>query len=97
MEERQYDLIFICRPDTPEADIDKVIATLENTAAEKGAKIEKVDKWGRKRMAYRVQKLREGYLCVHGPKDDPRRSGEGTGAPAESGRSGDQVPDRAIG
>ena len=37
MEERLYDLIFICRPDTPEADIDKVIATLEHTAAEKGA------------------------------------------------------------
>jgi len=61
MEERQYDLIFICRPDTPETDIDKVIATLEHTATEKGAKIEKAEKWGRKRMAYRVQKLREGY------------------------------------
>jgi small subunit ribosomal protein S6 len=62
MEERQYDLIFICRPDTPEADIDKVIATLESTATEKGAKIESTTKWGRKRMAYRVQKLREGYF-----------------------------------
>jgi small subunit ribosomal protein S6 len=61
MEERLYDLIFICRPDTPEADIDKVIATLEHTAAEKGAKIEKTEKWGRKRMAYRVQRLREGF------------------------------------
>ena len=61
MEERQYDLIFICRPDTPEADIDKVITTLETTATEKGAKIESTAKWGRKRMAYRVQKLREGY------------------------------------
>src|ERR1700690_4118302 len=62
MDERQYDLIFISRPDTPEADIDKVIATLESTAAEKGAKIESTAKWGRKRMAYRVQKLREGYF-----------------------------------
>jgi small subunit ribosomal protein S6 len=62
MEERQYDLIFICRPDTPEPDIDKLIATLEHTAAEKGAKIESTAKWGRKRMAYRVQKLREGYF-----------------------------------
>jgi small subunit ribosomal protein S6 len=60
MEERQYDVIFICQPDTPEAEIDKIIATLESTAAEKGAKVEKVDKWGRKRMAYRVKKLREG-------------------------------------
>jgi small subunit ribosomal protein S6 len=61
MEERQYDLIFICRPDTPEPDVDKVIATIEHTATEKGAKIEKTEKWGRKRMAYRVQRLREGF------------------------------------
>jgi small subunit ribosomal protein S6 len=68
MEDRQYDLIFICRPDTPEADVDKLIATLEHTATEKGAKIEKVEKWGRKRMAYHVQRLREGYyvyLVLH--------------------------------
>jgi len=61
MDERLYDLIFICRPDTPEADIDKIIATVEHAATEKGAKIEKTEKWGRKRMAYRVQRLREVY------------------------------------
>jgi small subunit ribosomal protein S6 len=62
MEERQYDLIFICRPDTPEADVDKVITTIEHAAIEKGGKIEKTEKWGRKRMAYRVAKLREGFF-----------------------------------
>jgi len=61
MEERQYDLIFIARPDTPESEIDKVIATIEHAATEKGAKIEKTEKWGRRRMAYRVHRLREGY------------------------------------
>lgn len=61
MEERQYDLIFILRPDTPESEIDKVISTLEHAATEKGGKIEKTEKWGRKRMAYRVQRLREGF------------------------------------
>jgi small subunit ribosomal protein S6 len=61
MEERQYDLIFICRPDTPEPDIDKLISTLEHAVAEKGSKIEKTEKWGRKRMAYRVRKLQEGF------------------------------------
>jgi small subunit ribosomal protein S6 len=68
MADRQYDLIFICRPDTPEPDVDKLITTLEHTAGEKGAKIEKVEKWGRKRMAYHVQRLREGYyvyLVLH--------------------------------
>jgi len=61
MDERQYDLIFICRPDTPEPDVDKIIATLDHAASEKGGKIEKTEKWGRKRMAYRVQRMREGY------------------------------------
>jgi small subunit ribosomal protein S6 len=60
MEERMYDLIFICRPDTPEAEVDKIIATLDHSAAEKGGKIEKTEKWGTRRLAYRVHKNREG-------------------------------------
>jgi small subunit ribosomal protein S6 len=61
MEERQYDLIFICRPDTPEPEIDKIIATVEHAASEKGGKIQSTEKWGRRRMAYVVKRLREGY------------------------------------
>jgi small subunit ribosomal protein S6 len=61
MEERLYDLILICRPDTPEAEIDKLIATLEHAVAERGAKVEKLEKWGTRKMAYRVSKLREGF------------------------------------
>ena len=97
-QERQYDLIFICQPDTPEAEIDKIIATLEHTATEKGAKIEKVDKWGRKRMAYRVKKLREGIYVLmvlkssHGEVIKENSSGE-----AEGLRRGDQVHDRSCG
>jgi small subunit ribosomal protein S6 len=70
MEERQYDLIFIVRPDTPEPEIDKVISTLETAATEKGGKIEKTEKWGRKRMAYRVQRLREGFYVYMIVKSD---------------------------
>lgn len=61
MEERLYDLIFILRPDTPEAEIDKIIGTLQHAAEEKHAKVEKVEKWGTRRLAYRVMKLREGF------------------------------------
>ena len=61
MEERLYDLIFICLPTTPEEDIAKIIATLEQVIAERGGKVEKVEKWGNRKMAYRVAKQREGY------------------------------------
>jgi len=73
MEARQYDLIFICRPDTPEAEVDKIIATLEHSAAEKAGKIEKTEKWGTRRLAYRVDKNREGqyiYMLLSGTHGD---------------------------
>ena len=60
MEERLYDLIFIARPATPEDEIKKVIAGIEHTCAEKGAKIEKTEHWGTRKLAYRVAKHREG-------------------------------------
>jgi len=62
MEERLYDLIFICMPTTPEEDIAKIVATLEQTAAERGGKVEKLEKWGTRKLAYRVSKQREGYF-----------------------------------
>jgi len=60
MEERLYDLIFIVRPATPEEEIKKVLTTLDHVYAEKGAKIEKTEQWGTRKLAYRVMKHREG-------------------------------------
>jgi small subunit ribosomal protein S6 len=73
MEERQYDLIFICRPATPEEEIDKIVATLEHSTAEHGGKVEKTERWGTRRLAYRVAKHREGfyvYMVVRGAQGD---------------------------
>jgi len=55
-------LIFICRPATPEEEINKVVATLEHSAAEHGGKFEKIERWGTRRLAYRVAKHREGIF-----------------------------------
>jgi small subunit ribosomal protein S6 len=60
MEERLYDLIFIVRPATPEDEIKKVLNSDEHTCAEKGAKVEKTEHWGTRKLAYRVAKHREG-------------------------------------
>jgi small subunit ribosomal protein S6 len=60
MEERLYDLIFIARPATPEDEIKKVLSGIEATCTEKGAKIEKTEHWGTRKLAYRVAKHREG-------------------------------------
>ena len=60
MEERLYDLIFIVRPATPEDEIKKVEHTVEHACTDKGAKIEKTEHWGTRKLAYRVAKHREG-------------------------------------
>jgi small subunit ribosomal protein S6 len=62
MDERIYDLIFICRPATPEEEVNKIVATLEHSATEHGGKIEKTERWGTRRLAYRVAKHREGFF-----------------------------------
>jgi len=69
MDARTYDLIFICRPATPEEEVDKIIATLTHAAQEKGGTVEKTEKWGTRKLAYRISKHREGifvYLALHG-------------------------------
>jgi len=73
MQERLYDLIFICRPATPEEEVNKIVATLEHSAGEHGGKVDKVERWGTRRLAYRVSKHREGfyvYLVVRGTQSD---------------------------
>lgn len=65
MEERLYDLIFIARPATPEEELKKVNSIIEHTCAEKGGKIEKVEHYGTRKLAYRVAKHREGIYVYH--------------------------------
>ena len=59
MEERQYDLIFICRPDTPEPEIDKIIATVEHAATEKGGKVESTEEF---LLVIKTTRNREGQV-----------------------------------
>src|SRR5580698_3281808 len=73
MEERIYDLIFSCPPATPEEEVNKIVATLEHSTAEHGGKIEKTERWGTKRLAYRVAKHRECfyvYMVIKSSQSD---------------------------
>jgi small subunit ribosomal protein S6 len=61
---RNYEIIFIVRPDATEEDVDKLISQMEGVATGAGGKIEKVEKMGRRRLAYRVAKQREGIYIL---------------------------------
>jgi small subunit ribosomal protein S6 len=60
----KYEIIFIVRPDVSEEDVAKLITQLEGAVATSGGKVEKVEKMGRRRLAYRVKRQREGYYVL---------------------------------
>ena len=61
---RNYEIIFIVRPDVTDEDVDKLITQMESVVAGTGGKLEKTEKLGRRRLAYRVQKQREGIYIL---------------------------------
>ncbi len=60
----KYEVMFIVRADTPEEEIDKVISQMESFAVSAGAKMEKIEKMGRRRLAYRIHRYREGFYVL---------------------------------
>jgi len=61
---RNYEIIFIVRPDATEEDVEKLISQMEGVVTGTGGKVEKIEKMGRRRLAYRVAKQREGIYVL---------------------------------
>ena len=61
---RIYEELFIVRPDAPEEEIDALIEQLTTYIAGQGGNVDKADKWGVRKLAYRVQKRNEGFYVL---------------------------------
>jgi small subunit ribosomal protein S6 len=62
---RIYELIYIVKPDIPEEEIDGVAELVREVIETGGGTVDKLDKWGKRRMAYRVQKYQDAvYVFV---------------------------------
>jgi small subunit ribosomal protein S6 len=61
---RKYELTFIVRPDVPEEELGKLITQMEGVVTGHGGKIEKVEKLGKRRLAYRVERQKEGFYVL---------------------------------
>ena len=63
---RRYELMLVLRPDAPE---DRISAVLERTTrhvTETGGQIVKMAPWGRRRLAYQIDRYRDGsYHILH--------------------------------
>lgn len=61
---RIYEIMFIVDPNAPDEVIDSVIGQVEGVVREAGGTVDKVDKWGKRKLAYRVRRREEGYYVV---------------------------------
>jgi len=58
---RSYQSVLIVKPDLDEAQVDQVLEKITEFLSKNNGSIVKVEKWGKKRLAYRINKSRFGY------------------------------------
>src|SRR5271170_6167777 len=62
---RVYEELFILKPDSPEEEVDGFVEQIRQVIASGKGTVDKVDKWGVRKLAYRLQKYNEGlYVLV---------------------------------
>ncbi|MCY6485355.1 30S ribosomal protein S6 [Clostridium aestuarii] len=68
---RNYETLFILHPSLDEeaikANIEKFKGVIENN----GGVVDNVDEWGRRKLAYPIQKVNEGYYTLVNFKSSP--------------------------
>ena len=61
---RIYEELYIAKPDATDEEIDALNGQLEAVIKQSGGQIDKTDKWGVRKLAYRVKKQAEGYYVL---------------------------------
>ena len=61
---RDYELMTIHRPDLAENDVETKIGELETFLSSNEAEVTRRDLWGKRRFAYEIDHLSEGYYTV---------------------------------
>jgi small subunit ribosomal protein S6 len=61
---RVYEVLFIVAPNTEEDDVNALVTQMSDVLTGQGATISKVDRMGRRRLAYPIGKFNEGIYVV---------------------------------
>ena len=61
---RKYEVIFIAQPDLDEENLNSVIEKIKGWITDANGEVVSVDNWGKKRMAYRIRKQRDGQYVL---------------------------------
>ncbi|HQU37218.1 MAG: 30S ribosomal protein S6 [Anaerolineales bacterium] len=61
---RNYELVCIIQPDLDETAFKGAVEKIQGWVTEAGGTVDKVDIWGRRRLAYNIHKQREGQYVL---------------------------------
>lgn len=61
---REYELIFIVRPDLDETAFNEVVERVRGWITEAGGEVAKTDLWGKRKLAYPIRKQTEGQYVL---------------------------------
>jgi small subunit ribosomal protein S6 len=63
---KPYETLFFTEPGIENEALDALIGKVENAITKNGGQVEKIDKWGRRPLAYPVEKHTEGnYVLIN--------------------------------
>jgi small subunit ribosomal protein S6 len=68
---RQYETAFLIAPNLPEEDNEKLISQMAEVVSKKKGKMVNVDEWGKRKLAYPIQKFEEAYYVFFLYEGDP--------------------------
>jgi len=60
-----YELIWIAAPTLPPEEVERLGLAFETGIKEMGANLLKVERWGKKKLAYTVHRCEEGYYTYY--------------------------------
>jgi small subunit ribosomal protein S6 len=61
---RKYELVCLIQPDLDEAAFNGILDRVKGWVADAGGSVDKVDIWGKRRMAYPIRKQRESNYVL---------------------------------
>lgn len=73
---RKYELVCIFHSDLDEDAFKGVVEKVGAWITESGGSVDNVDVWGRRRLAYRINKQREGQYVLFSATLDPAATAE---------------------
>lgn len=73
---RSYELVIIIQPDLEEDAVKGIIEKIQGWISDAGGSITKIDNWGKRRMAYEINKRRDGRYVLFEMQMPPTFSAE---------------------